>query len=157
MAESQTHIAPLRQGGFTLTEMLVALGILVFGLTTLLGSLTEGVGERRGVEMRLKAVHMVDEVLRDLQQNYIPSYPLDGGPLPAIGAGEGAEPPTLPGYPGMRYSVTFKPDPEHPAVVLCRIGIAWMAQGEAVAAVFDRILVREVPFSQRIQKLKENR
>ena len=36
------------QAGFTLTEMLVALSILIFGLTALAGSMTAGVSQRRG-------------------------------------------------------------------------------------------------------------
>ena len=137
------------QAGFTLTEMLVALSILIFGLTALAGSMTVGVSQRRGTDMQLRSVNMVDFIVRDLREDYLLANDADSGPLPDI---ERAE---LPSFPGMKYQVKFVSDPVNPLVVLARIYISWEEQGERVAEEFQRILIREKPFSHRISLLKE--
>ncbi len=57
----------------------------------------------------------------------------------------------------MRYTVVFVEDTFSPQVVLARVRISWREQGEAVAEEFERILVRETPFSRRISRLMEAR
>ena len=137
------------EAGFTLTEMLVALGILMFGLTALAGSMFQGAGERRGSEMRFRAVHMVDRVFYEIREEVLPAIPLDE-PLPA----ELPVVEDLPGYPGLKYRVKFFTDELDPQVVLVRVWITWKEKGELVADYFDRAMVREVPFSRRISQLK---
>jgi prepilin-type N-terminal cleavage/methylation domain-containing protein len=139
---------PHEQSGFTLTEMLVALSILIFGLTALAGSMTVGVSQRRGTDMQFRSVNMVDFIVRDLRESYLLAHAPDGGPLPNIDRA------ALPGFPGMKYQVKFVVDPEHSLVVLARIFISWEEQGERVAEEFQRILIREKPFSHRISLLK---
>jgi prepilin-type N-terminal cleavage/methylation domain-containing protein len=139
---------PPEQSGFTLTEMLVALSILMFGLTALAGSMTVGVSQRRGTDMQFQSVNMVDFIVRDLRESYLLAHTPDGGPLPNIDRAD------LPGFPGMKYQVKFVVDPEHSLVVLARIFISWEEQGVRVAEEFQRILIREKPFSHRISLLK---
>lgn len=137
------------EGGFTIAEMLVALAILVFGLTALAGSMTMGIGTRRGSEMRFRAATMVDHVVQDLRENYI--TPLDKEqPTPMSDAVDR----TVPGFPELRYAVRFTADPQDPAVVLARIQVMWKEQGEAVVEEFERIVVREVPLARRVAELK---
>ncbi len=144
------------QGGFTLAEMLVALAILLFGLTAIAGSMMMGVSTRRGTEMRFEAVHMVDHVYRYLQEEYFLEHDPDSGPLPSIGRDQksDADPAGIRGYPGMKYTVEFIEDPKHPQVVLARVRISWREQGERVAEKFERIMIRETPFSHRISQIK---
>lgn len=145
-----------REKGFTLIEMVVALSILLVGLTAIAGSLMMGVSTRRGTEMRFKAVHMVDHVLRFLQEDYFVEHDVDSGPLPAIGKdGQGlARPVEFPGYPGMKYTVTFTEDPDHAQVVLAEVRISWKEQGEQIAVKFERVMIREKPFSHRISQIR---
>jgi prepilin-type N-terminal cleavage/methylation domain-containing protein len=142
--------------GFTLIEMLVALSILLFGLTAVAGSLMMGVSTRRGTEMRFKAVHMVDHVFRLLQEDYFVEHDPDSGPLPPIGkdAQGVARPVEIPEYPGMKYTVTFLEDPDHAQVVLASVRISWKEQGEQVAEQFSRVMIREKPFSHRISQIR---
>ena len=139
------------QRGFTLTEMLVALSILMFGLTALAGSMMAGASQRRGSEMRFRAVHMVDRVFQQLREEYLPKHDPDAGPVPPITADQSPE---VPGYPGMKYTAEFVADPDHPRVVLCRLRVSWREQGERVAEVFERVLVHEKPFSRRISQIQ---
>lgn len=138
-----------KQAGFTLTEMLVALSILIFGLTALAGSMTVGVSQRRGTDMQLRSVNMVDFIVRDLREDYLLAHGADSGPLPNIDRADLAD------FPGMIYRVKFVSDPVNPLVALARIYISWEEQGERVAEEFQRILIREKPFSHRISLLKE--
>lgn len=146
------------QGGFTLAEMLVALAILLFGLTAIAGSMMMGISTRRGTEMRFQAVHMVDHVYRYLQEEYFLQHDPDSGPIPSIGRDleREATPVEIRGYPGMKYTVEFIEDPKHPQVVLARVRILWREQGERVAEKFERIMIREKPFSHRIAQIKGN-
>ena len=152
MADRTNH-----ESGFTLAEMLAALAILLFGLTAIAGSMMMGVSTRRGTEMRFRAVHMVDHVYRYLQEEYFLEYEADSGPLPPIGRdkqGNLGEDATIAAYPGMKYTVEFLEEPDQPKVVLARVRISWKEQGEQVAEVFERIMIREQPFSHRISKIK---
>ena len=56
-----------RQCGFTLLELLAAMGILVFGVTTLIGVLGIGISQRRGAEMRTRAVMVTEQVLHRIE------------------------------------------------------------------------------------------
>ena len=85
MAELDEH-REHSEWGFTITEMLVALAILTFGLTALAGSMMVGVGARRGTEMRFRAVNVVDRILYDVQENHFVEFPR-GSELPNIPAG----------------------------------------------------------------------
>lgn len=152
MAEPNVASSPAcdSQAGFTLTEMLVALGILMFGLTALAGSMMQGASQRRGSEMRFRAVHMVDKVFYDIREKILPSYPL-GTDLPS----ELPVVEDIPGYAGLKYRVRFLVDPRDTQVVLARVWITWKEQGELFAERFDRAMIRETPFSRRISRLKK--
>ena len=140
--------------GFTLTEMLVALSILMFGLTAVAGSISMAVGTRRGSEMQLRAIQMVDRVVQDLRDDYLVRDDLEIGD-PETGALLPRVAVEVPEFPGMKYNVSFSGDPESSRVFLARIQISWLEQGEDVAEVFERVLIREVPFSRRVSRLRE--
>ena len=76
------------------------------------------------------------------------------GPEYKLAEGDESE---LDEFPGMKYWVEFLDDPELEKVVLARIRIAWREQGETVAEEFERILIRDTPFSHRISLIKEQR
>ena len=72
-----------RSAGFTLLELMAAMGIFVFGLTALIGVLTIGVGTRRGAEMRTRAVLLADRVLHRIETETL----VTAASLIRIGAG----------------------------------------------------------------------
>jgi prepilin-type N-terminal cleavage/methylation domain-containing protein len=138
------------QDGFTLVEMMVALAILVFGVSALAGSLLTGVSMRRGSEMRFRADALVNQAVHRIQEEEFPKYSGSGEPL----QGFTVEDP--PGYSGMRYTVTYVTDLERPALVLARIKVSWAEQGERMGETFERILVRRVSSSRRVADLTQN-
>lgn len=141
---SPTTSTTRTQDGFTLVEMMVALAILVFGISALAGSLLTGVTTRRGSEMRFRADALVNHAVYEIQEKLLAGDSEPGTPL----KGFTVEDP--PGYPGMKYTVAQTTDPERPGLVLARIQVSWKEQGEQVGETFERIFVRQTPFSQRV-------
>ena len=140
-----------RQDGFTLLELMVAIGILVFGLTSLLGVLTVGVSTRRSAEQRSRAVLLAEQAIQHIEtevlakavlpEEYDEDTDLEIAPVTVT---------DIDGYPNMKYTVEFEIDPELPELVLARVRVSWREQGENVGQVFHRVLFREAPYSQRV-------
>ena len=145
------------EGGFTLLEVLIALGIMTFSLTALLGALSVAVGTRRGAEMRTRAAILADRVLQDVETTMLAEHPIpldwrDEKEL-AIEAGE----PVLSAeFPGMRYSVEFVTSGERPDLVLVQLRIAWRDDGEDDGETFVRILPRAVPMTRRVAQRRNS-
>ncbi|MEZ5962745.1 MAG: hypothetical protein R3F56_02750 [Planctomycetota bacterium] len=147
--------------GFTIVELLVAMGILLFGTVSLLGVLGVGVSTHRSAEQHNQAVQLAQRVLQRLEEDVVPK-----ALLAAAAEGPEAEfklapvdstPQDVAFVPGLRYRVEFVQDPERPTVALATVRVLWLEQGEAQAVEFQRILVSHVPFSQRIARLQEGR
>jgi len=147
--------------GFTIVELLVAMAILLFGTVSLLGVLGVGVSTHRSAEQHNQAVQLAQRVLQRLEEDVLPK-----AMLAAAAEGDGAEfklaavdstPADVAGVPGMRYRVEFVQDPAHPTVALATVRVLWLEQGEAEAVDFQRILVSQVPFPQRIARLQDQR
>ncbi|MBM3962879.1 MAG: type II secretion system protein, partial [Planctomycetes bacterium] len=51
------------EAGFTLAEMLAALGILLFGVTSLLAAMASSIGQRRSADARLETTALVEHVV----------------------------------------------------------------------------------------------
>ena len=73
--------------GFTITELLVAMGILMFGTVSLLGVLGVGVQTHRSAEQHNQAVQLAQRVLQRLEEETVPR-----ALLAAAAAGDDAEP-----------------------------------------------------------------
>lgn len=147
-----------REGGFTLLELVVALGILVFGATALIGALSLGVGTRRGTEMRARASILADRVLLHVEQDVLSQQPIpEGWESPDELAIPQERVEAVDGFPGMEYSVAFTTSPERPDVVLVTVRVAWRDQGEDQGQVFQRIVPRAVPLSRRVEDRRRSR
>ncbi|MHC5065871.1 MAG: type IV pilus modification PilV family protein [Planctomycetota bacterium] len=150
-----------RESGFTLLEMMVAMGVLIVGVTSLLGALSSGLGTRRGAEQRQRAVLLADHVIHELESGAWfeppPAAELDTGSLAQDLAIDPITVRSVPGYPGMKYRVQFEVDPEHPDLVLAKIRISWMDQGGDVGTEFLRIMSRSQPLSQRVERTIKDR
>ncbi len=144
--------------GFTLLELIVALGILVFGATALIGALSLGVGTRRGTEMRARASILADQVLHHVERDLLAQHPIPEGWQSVddlVVPGERVE--VVDGFPGMEYSVSFASSPERPDIVLVTVRIGWRDQGEDQGQVFQRLLPRAVPLSRRVEDRRTSR
>ncbi len=155
---SEVRATRALQGGFTLLELLIAAGILTFAVTALLGALSIGVGTARSAEMRDRAALLADTALQEVVAGILPQHPI---PEDWQKAEDLAIPPVtvdgVDGFPDMKYSVTFRVDPERPEVVLAEIDVSWREQGEFGGQVFRRILPRESPLPARVAALRTPR
>ncbi len=145
MAESR------RELGFTLVEMMVAMGILVMGVTSTIGLLTVAVSTRYSAELRSRAALVADQVLQDVEENVLARDEGRELEIPTMG------PVPVEGSFGMSYTVGFTVDPEHPNLVLAEVRVGWREQGAELEQVFRRILPRQQPFRERVLRLKRLR
>ena len=104
------------------------------------------------------AVLLAGQVMHHVEQRLLAEHP-----LPAAGwveddlaiPGETVE--VIDGFPGMKYSITFKTSSERPDVVLAVVRVAWRDQGEDQGQEFKRLLPRIVPLARRVDPRRNPR
>lgn len=140
--------------GFTLVEMMVALGVLLFGVTSLIGAMIIGVDTRRSAEQQHRAVQIVGAIVHELQQGILATPPAqeEDAARPALADVEWT---TVPGHPGLKVRIRFVTDPAIPELVLARISVLWQEQGETQSEVFERILKRQEPYPRRVSRIRD--
>lgn len=141
------------EGGFTLAEMLAALGILLFGITALLGALSSSVAQRRSTEARLAAAALAEQVVHRLQHESLrpradAETALDLELAPVADQ-------TAPGFPGMTWTATPVEHPDRPDLWLVRIRVGWLEEGDEEFVEFLRLLPRQLPLAQRVLRFRD--
>ena len=76
------------RGGFTLVEVVLAMFILLLGMSTILGLLSFGAAMAKTAALRTGAANSIEAVLADLEENLFPLVLVDGEEV----AGEPAAP-----------------------------------------------------------------
>lgn len=144
-----------RRAGFTIIEVLVALAILVFGMAAILGMLTFGAGLTRTALLRTSAAAASQAVVADLEETLFP--PNTGGAAGADAEGEAGAPVevkdrVLPSMPDVVYSAQAEENPARPLEYRVDVEMSWKSAGIRRATSFSTILVREVPFGERLRR-----
>jgi len=139
--------------GFTLAEMLAALGILLLGVTALLGALTSSVAQRRATDAMLEAQALCDHALHRLQHESVrrkagASTDLELELVPL-------EDQTAPGFPGMTWSGKAIEDQNRPDIWLIKLEFKWLESGDYRVAEFQRILPKQLPLRDRVLRFRE--
>ena len=144
-----------QQAGFTLIEVMLAMFILLLGMSSLLGLLTFGAALSRGAALRTASAGSVEKIVADLEETLFPLVLVNGLEL----AGEpreilGRE---VPGASGLVYDAlaTPLPDDRHspPLEYLVQIKMRWDVSGTERSSNFSTIMLREVPFGARMRQL----
>ena len=146
------------EDGFTLLEILVAMGIFVIGATTLIGVLGVGSSTRRETELRARSTFLHEEIFRRISDEHLADHPLpfdweteEDLRIPAI-------PPTpVDDDLDLSYSVEFDVSEELPTMVGATLTIGWLAQGETSGIRIRRLLARDVPLRERVRRRFEDR
>lgn len=140
--------------GFTLIEVVLAMGVLVLGLSSLLGLFTFGAALSRQAGLRAGSATTVDAVLVDLENRLFPLLP-DG----TVGEPEAILDREVPGAPGVVYNAVASPNLDGPVnragdPLEYRVDVtfAWTTQGVARNSTFTTLLLREVPFGERMRR-----
>lgn len=141
-------MADRAQSGFTLAEMLVALGILLVGITSLLGAMSTSVAQRRTTDARHELTALCDGALLRVQQEAVRAP--DGNPSPLDLEFVPMVDQPAPGFPGMRWSATATVDETLPTLWLVRLTVKWLDGGEQTTAEFLRVLPRQLPLRERV-------
>ncbi|MCA8964608.1 MAG: type II secretion system protein [Planctomycetes bacterium] len=141
-----------RERGFTLVEMLAALGILLFGITALLGALSQSVSQRRSTDARLAAAALADEIVHRLQHEALRLRPDAESDLDVEFATLADQ--EAPNFPGMTWSVTTTRDDDRPDLWLADIKVTWLEEGEDTSEEFLRVLPRQLPLAQRVLRFR---
>lgn len=139
--------------GFTLAEMLAALGILLFGVTALIGALGSSIAQRRTTDARLEAVALCDQALHRLQYEAVRRSAASDSDLDLELAPLADQ--TAAGFPGMTWSARPILDPDRPDVWLVQLEVRWLEEGDEVTEVFHRILPRQLPLGPRVLRFRE--
>ena len=133
--------------GFTLVEILAALGILLFGMAAVLGLFTFGAALSRTAELRTTSASAVEAVVADLEERL---FPLGedgeaGEPVPIEGR-------ALAGTGGVVYSARATPNPARPLEYRVDVELSWQSGGIRREKRFSTLLIREVPFGERLRQ-----
>lgn len=136
-----------RRSGFTLVEVLVALMILLFGMSAVLGLLTFGAALSRSAHLRTVGASAAEAVVADLEETL---FPLDA-------QGEAGEPRPIreravPGYPELVYSARATQNPRNALEYKVEVALRWSSGGVERERSFTTLLLREVPFGERLRR-----
>jgi hypothetical protein len=143
--------------GFTLLEVVLALGLLVFGLGVLLSLFSFGAGLARAAALRAEAAGCLSFVVADLEERLFPlaADGTVGEPLPLVDL-------PVSGHDSLRYSALATPllDPAfqepagdgYPTLYRVQIQVAWEARGRRRALDFETLLPRSLPFGARLRR-----
>lgn len=144
---------PRAEGGFTLIEMLAALGILLLGVTAQLGALSATVAQRRTTDARLEATALCDYALQRVQEEAVRRSATAESDLDLeITA---LEDQTAPEFAGMSWSASATVDDHRPDVWLVSLKVRWLEVGDDVSEEFLRVLPRQLPLSKRVRRFRE--
>lgn len=158
-----------RRAGFTLLEIMVALGVLAIGASAAFALLVAAASAGRRAEHQVNAALLADTVIDDLKADVtfdldLSDLPLatdvlaeqqQNGPLPADApTAPNAETRYVrrdavsPSYPDYKYDVAITPIPgpvpDQPWEFLVEVEVRWSDQGQRRNALFSAVLVRTV-------------
>ena len=143
------------RAGFTLIEVVLAMSILLIGMTTILGLLSFGAALSKTAEQRTGAAMVIESIVADLEENLFPLVLVDG--IEVAGPPREIRSRAVPGHPGLAYSVQATPDPHglpRPGIPLeYRIDVELTSNAAGLRRVttFSTLLPRQVPFGERLR------
>ncbi len=133
--------------GFTIIEVVLAMGILVLGMTVLLSLLTFGAALTRTAALRTAASTAIEAVIGDLEESLFPLE--DDG---TVGEPRQIQGRALPNAPGVIYSASARQNPDDPLEYAVDIDVSWESSGFRRTRSFQTLLLREVPFGERMRR-----
>jgi len=147
-----------RNGGFTLVEVVMAMFILLIGMSSILGLLSFGAAMSRTAALRNESAFAIDAIVADLQETMFPLETTEGG-LEVAGEPVDVVDAPVPGRPALTYTARATPEPaggagQPPVPNLYRvdIDIRWSSAGATRSKHYSTLLLREVPFGERLRR-----
>ncbi len=143
---STTLPDPTRRAGFTLIEVVLAMGILVIGATAIIAFLTYGASTARHAQLRTQAATAMDAVIADLRHEI---FPYENGEL---GGPVEIEERAVPGARGVVYSAEAFMNPENEREFRVDVHMTWQSAGVRRSKKFQVLQMRELPFGERLRR-----
>ena len=145
------------QAGFTIIEVVIAMGLFLIGMSSVLGLLAFGAAMTRNAALKSDAAAAAEGVMADLEERLFPLTLVDGEWV----AGEPAKivDRPLPSHPEIVYSATCVPNPagvSRSADTLeyrVDVTLTWKNKGQRRTRSFTTLMLREVPFGERLRRL----
>lgn len=134
-------------GGFTILEVVLAMGILAIGTTVVLSLLTFGAVLSKSAALATASAAAIDAVVADLEESLFPIEE-DG----SVGEPRAIVDRPVSGAPGVVYSASAEPNPDRPLEYRVDVELAWRSAGVRRAHSFQTLLLREVPFGERMRR-----
>lgn len=155
------------RAGFTIVEVVLAMGLLLLGMTAVLGLLSFGAALSRTAALRTAAAGAAEAVAADLEESLFPLSidPSTGDRV--VGEPHSISGRELPGYPGLAYWATATPVPAsddelgvgqpgraagEPQRYKVDVRMRWSTAGAGRERRFTLMLLREVPFGERLRR-----
>lgn len=138
---------PRKPSGFTILEVVLAMGLLVMAMTSLLGLFTFGAALTRTAALRTAAAMAIEAVVADLEESLF-SLEEDG----SVGDPRVIVDRPVPGTTGVIYSALARVNPDDPGEFAVDVELSWEAGGVQRARKFTTLLLREVPFGERLRR-----
>lgn len=142
------------EAGFTLIEVILAVGILAMGMTSVLGLFTFGAALTQAAELRTESANVIEAVTADLEVRLFPADEngMPGEPVDLLDQ-------TVPGIERARYSVVAFPvdggptaEDGGPLEYEVRIQVSFETRGVRRARTYETRLLRQRSFAQRMRQ-----
>ena len=134
------------RGGFTLVEVMLSVGILVFGAAAIIGMLTVGASLTRTAELRTSAASSLEAALDVLEHQL---FRLEDGETTGPHAVTDR---AVPHAPGVVYSATARQNPARPKEFAVTVELRWEAAGVQRKKRFETLKLREIDFGERLRR-----
>ena len=144
------------RGGFTIIEVVVAMGLFLLGMSCVLGLLSFGAALTRTASLRNESASAIEALVADLEEHLFPL--VQEGDRVTVGPPVDIVDRPVPGRPDVTYSARATPDPtqkDYPGGALeyrVDVTMAWKSAGESQQKMFTTLCVREIPFSERLRR-----
>jgi len=125
--------------------------VLLLGMTSILGLLSFGAALARTASLRAGASDSVEAVVMDLEETFFPLQVGEGGEE-VVGLPVDVVDRPVPEHPGLSYSTRSAPNPDNPLEYRVDVEIRWATGGTARSRRFTTLLLREVPFGERLRR-----
>lgn len=151
--DGSTAARRARRSGFTIVEVVLAVGILALGASVVLALLNFGAMLTTHSARRADAAAALPTVVADLEERLFPL--LEDG---SVGPPSDPTDQPVPGYDRLTYSVVSEPLTEGleprglPALYRVEIEIAWTGAGRRRTLQAETVLTRGVPFGARLRR-----
>jgi hypothetical protein len=132
------------------------MGILLIGMTAILGLLSFGAGMSRTAVLRTAGASAVEAVVADLEATLFPAELDDDGRL-VLGEPRELLAQPVPGHPGVVYDARARPDPDEldrpggPLEYRVDVEVRWQSRGVRRVKRFTTLLLREIPFGESLR------